>query len=197
MEENPEVGEALETLSVWLIAEDAYLRDRVPDEVLTYMQDRVGQLLGPHALQVAGDFARERDLVGLARDSEALDELLALIEGKRRRGFEMEWRAFPPATVRGKDYQPEALLVMAEYGGGDPVWDRPRGDGGQVELSELGVSASLVQRLRAWNDTWATPEPSEGWTEKGMALAHELQRELPDLDVRYFHGDDDRPLRSQ
>ncbi len=30
----------------------------------------------------------------------------------------------------------------------------------------------------------------------GLRLAQALQRELPDVDVRYFHADDDRPLRS-
>jgi hypothetical protein len=43
---------------------------------------------------------------------------------------------------------------MAEYSVGDPVWDRPRGDGGPVSLMILGVSESLVQRMRAWNETY-------------------------------------------
>ncbi|GIE76494.1 hypothetical protein Aph02nite_24440 [Actinoplanes philippinensis] len=199
-----ETGDALGALQAWLLAEDAYARGGVPDEVLSYLQDHVGRLLGPRAMAAAGEFlkqyaARDAGPAGLARDSSALVDLLAAIEGKRRRGFEFEWRAFP---LDGVDDRPATLLVMAEYFAGDPVWERPRGSGSPVSLEELGVSESLGRRLRAWNETyerhglggeeWA----SAAWAEEGLALAHELQRELPDVEVRYFHGDDDRPLRS-
>jgi hypothetical protein len=197
-------------LEAWLLTEEAYPRGGVPDEVLTFMQDHIDRVLGPRATQVAGDFLRERleagdALARLARDRALLADLLALIEGKRRPGFEMQWRVLPPTPPADGDYRPEALLVMAEHNVGDPVWDRPQGTGSPVTLSGLGVSDSLQQRLRAWNevfersaleiDDWDDPAADSAWVDEGLTLAHELQRELPDVDVRYFHADDDRPLR--
>jgi hypothetical protein len=205
------VAEALDALGAWLLTEDAYERGGVPDEVLNFMQDHIDRLLGPHATRVAGAFAHQRvgaggDLASLGRDRGALLDLLALIEDKRRRGFEWQWSADHPAYPAGEAYRPEALLVMAEYGVEDPVWDRPRGGGGPVSLRELNVSSSLVQRLRAWNKTyersalpdagWASPEAYSAWAQQGLILARELQHELPDVNVRYFHTDDDRPLHS-
>lgn len=80
------------------------------------------------------------------------------------------------------------------------------GRGGLVSLSELDVSDCLVQRLRVWNETYersaftddgsASSEACSVWVQQGLGLARELQQELPDVDVRYFHADDDRPLRS-
>ncbi len=206
-----QVADALDALRAWLLAEDAYERGAVPDEVLNFLQDHIDRLLGPHATGVAGDYLRQHvgpgsGLADLARDRGALLELLALIEGKRRRGFELQWTAQYPAPPLAGVHRPEALLVMAEYSVGDPVWDRPRGMGGPVSLRELDVSDSLVQRLREWNETfersalsddgWASSEDCSGWVQRGLALARELQQELPDVDVRYFHADDDRPLRS-
>jgi hypothetical protein len=197
-------GEALDALRAWLLTEDAYERGGVPDEVLNFMQDHIHHLLGPRAegalVEFLGDqHGEDGKLAELARDRSRLIELLALIEGRRRRGFEMQWRATrPPLMENGR---PTALLVMAEYSVDDPVWDRPVGRGGLVELADLEVSASLVRRLREWNgvfevraltDDW----DSTSWSEEGLVLAQELQRELPDIDVRYYHGDDDRPLRS-
>ncbi|KUL29729.1 hypothetical protein [Actinoplanes awajinensis] len=191
----------LRALEAWLLAEDAYGRGGVPGEVLTYLQDRVGDLLGPRATFAAQEFLEKyagEGPAGLARDRSALTELLTVIEGKRRPGFEFEWRAFPPD---GADERPETLLVMAEYSADEPVWERPRGSGSLVSLTELGVSESLRQRLRAWNETFERhgasrkPWASKEWAAEGLALAHELQRELPDVAVRYFHTDDDRPLR--
>ncbi len=202
------VADALGALRAWLLTEDAYERGGVPDEVLSYLQDHIDRLLGPHATRVAGDFLRRHagaggELTELARDRSALLDLLALIEGERRPGFALEWRADRPASPAGEPYRPEALLVMAEYSVDDPVWDRPRGRGGPVSLSELDVSDSLVQRLRAWNqayersaltDGWASSEAYPVWVQQGLALARELQQELPDVDVRYFHAGDDRPV---
>lgn len=197
--------EALDALRAWLLTEEAYARDGVADEVLNYLQDHIGRLLGPRAITAAGDFLRERaagggDLTGLARDRSMLADLLAHIEGKRRRGFEMEWRAFPLEPPDDGTFRPEALLVMAEHSVGDPVWDRPRGTGSPVSLSELGVSAPLRQRLREWNEEYERSalddDEDPGWIRHGLTLAHDLQRELPGIDVRYFHADDDRPLRS-
>jgi hypothetical protein len=207
MAEGRHTGEALGALQAWLLTEDAYVHGGVPDEVLNYLQDHIDRLLGPHATQVAGDFLRQHigaggDLARLARDQSVLGDLLALIEGKRRRGFELEWRV-DLESAPGETYRPEALLVMAEYGVEDPVWDRPRGRGGPVSLSELGVSEPLVRRLRTWNETFersaATADgwaDAGAWVQQGLALARELQQQLPDLDVRFYHADDDRPLRS-
>jgi hypothetical protein len=158
---------------------------------------------------VAGDLLREHvgaggDLTDLARDRSALLDLLALIEGKRRRGFEVGWCAVRPARRAGEACRPEALLVMAEHSVGVPVWDRSRGGDGPVSLGEIDVSDSLVRRLQVWNETyehsaltdeWASSDSCSMWVQQGLTLACELQRELPDVDVRYFHADDDRPLR--
>jgi hypothetical protein len=89
-------ADALDALRAWMLTEDAYERGGVPDEVLTFMQDHIDRLLGPHATQVAGDFLRQRadgDLAGLGRDRGALLDLLELIEGKPRRGVEWQWSA--------------------------------------------------------------------------------------------------------
>ncbi len=203
--------EALGALQAWLLLEDSHERGGIPDEVLHFIHDHISRLLGPRAHAVAGNFLRQHvaaggSLADLARDRSALLDLLALIEGGRRRGFELEWRSDRPAPAEGRPHRPEALLVMAEHGVGDPVWERPRGSGAPVSLSGLGVSAPLVQRLRAWNETfersaltddgWAGPEAESTWVQQGLDLAHELQQELPDIDVRYSHADDDRPLRS-
>lgn len=191
------IDEAFGALQAWLLAEDAYVRGGVSDEILRYRQDELDRLTGPRATLVAGDFARQYvggggDLVGLAGDRSALLDLLALIEGKRRRGFESQWR---PAPRAGETRRGETLLVMAEYGVVDPVWARPRGGGGPVSLSALDVSDQLVQRLRAWNETYERSALiDDGWVRQGLALARELQQELPDVEVRYFHADDDRPL---
>ncbi|GAA4977946.1 hypothetical protein [Kineococcus glutinatus] len=203
--------EALGALQAWLLLEDCYARGGVPDEVLHFIHDHVGRLLGPHAHAVGGEFLRRHveaggDLADLARDRSALRDLLELIEGKRRRGFEMRWRAERPAPRTGGVHRPEALLVMAEHSVTDPVWERPLGTGGPVALGGLGVPDPLVQRLRGWNEQfervaltdvgWESPRVRAAWVQRGLDLAHELQRELPDVDVRYFYADDDRPLRS-
>ena len=201
--------DALDALRAWLLTEDAHERGGVPDEVLVYLQDHVDRLLGPGATLAAGDVLRRHvgaggDLADLARDRPALLDLLASIEGERRPDPELEWRADRPASPTGEAHRPAALLVMAEHGVGDPVWDRPRGSGEPVSLTELDVSDSLVQRLRAWNGTyersapvdgWASSEAGAEWVRQGLALARELQQELPDVDVRYSRTGDDRPLR--
>lgn len=196
-------GDVLSALRAWLLTEDAYERGGVPDEVLNFMQDHIHHVLGPRAPSVLREFlgGPGGDLAELARDRSRLIELLTLIEGRRRPGFELQWRAWPGRAEDDENYRPKALLVMAEYSGGDPVWDRPVGRGGMVELADLEVSESLARRLREWNEVFERSALSEDWddpvwVEQGLALAHELQRELPDIDVRYGHADDDRPLRS-
>ncbi|GLY16691.1 hypothetical protein Kisp01_37060 [Kineosporia sp. NBRC 101677] len=211
-EEGKHRAEALDALRAWLLLEDSYERGGVPDEVMHFIQDHISGLLGPRAQAVAGEHLRGqleagRTLSDLARDRSFLIDLLALVEGKRRPGFELQWRADRLVLQQeGQAYRPQALLVMAEYSVEDPVWDRPVGTGEPVSLAELGVSDALVQRLRAWNEQfeqlaltdfeWESPEIEAAWVRQGLDLAYELQRELPDLDVRYFHADDDRPLHS-
>ena len=95
------VAEVLDALRAWLLTEDAYERNAVPDEVLTYMQDHIDRLLGSHATLAAGDFLRQHveacgDLADLARDRSALLDLLTLIEGKRHRGSALEWHVRRP-----------------------------------------------------------------------------------------------------
>jgi hypothetical protein len=90
--------QALPALAAWLLTEDAYERGGIPDEVLSYMQDHIDDLLGQHATSTAADFLRRHvaiggDLVKLAHDRSALIELLTLIEGHRRQDSELEWRA--------------------------------------------------------------------------------------------------------
>lgn len=151
---------ALDALRAWLLTEHAYEAGGVPDEVLNYLQDHIGRLLGPRATSLTGDFLKaDESLAELARDRDRLIELLAVIEGGRRRGFELQWTA--GASRSDENATPTALLVMAEYGVDDPVWDRPVGHGGPVSLNELAVSESLVRRLREWNETF---ERSGFWT---------------------------------
>lgn len=203
-------ADVLDALRAWLLLEDAHERGGVPDEVLHFIHDHIGRLLGPQAQTVGHDVLRQHveaggNLPDLARDRRALLDLLAEIEGKRRRGFELQWVADRPAPRSGEPQRPRALLVMAEHGVTVPVWDRPLGTGGPVSPEELAVPDALVQRLREWNEQferlaltdfqWESPQVRTAWVQKGLLLAHELQRELPEVDVRYVHADDDRPLR--
>ncbi len=96
-------ADALDAVRAWLLAEDAYERGGVPDEVLVFLQDHVDRLLGSAATLAAGDALRRHveaggDLADLARDRPALLDLLASIEGGRRPEPELEWRADRPAS---------------------------------------------------------------------------------------------------
>jgi hypothetical protein len=102
-------------------------------------------------------------------------------------------------------YRPVALRVMAEHTSGDPVWDGDADHYGPVVLEDLGVSASLVQRLRAWNDRYGataltdfefpSPDDEARWLRDGLNLAYDLQNEMPDIEISYAHDEDDRPMR--
>lgn len=96
------VADALDALRAWLLAEEAFERGGVPDEVLSFLQDHIDRLLGPHATRTAGGFLREHigaggNLTDLARDRSALLDLLALIEGERRPDPALGWHADRPA----------------------------------------------------------------------------------------------------
>jgi hypothetical protein len=140
------------------------------------------------------------DLEAVARDGAALDDLLAHIKAAQRPGFEPMLRPGARQTLQARmrsGMPPETLLVMAEYGVQEPIWGLPLG-GNLVDLDRLGVSGSLIRALRAWNDTYEdAPNDQDwpAWVQQGLTLAHELQAELPGLDVRYWHLDDDRTLR--
>ena len=225
-------GERLDVLRAWLIAEHDYELGRAGDADLTTAQDRVGDLLGPQSMSAAEEYVRENhwdadDLLRTADDSAELGRLLQRIEDARRPGFEtrrqplptdgseLHWVARSPGSAdhpfgrsgelpEQPDARPVGLLVMAEYSVGDPVWNRPHGGGGPVDLASLGVSEGLVRALRDWNAgfeglaltdfEWPTEQAESAWVQAGLRLARLLQEELPDVEVRYFHCDDDRPV---
>jgi hypothetical protein len=80
-----------------------------------------------------------------------------------------------------------------------------------VDPAGLGVSSTLVERLDRWNDEWGRRALGLGalegsasgtdWQREGLRLAYQLQAEFDalglDIDVRYFHDDDPRPLRER
>jgi hypothetical protein len=104
-------------------------------------------------------------------------------------------------------YRPRALRVMAEYMSDDPVWDSDPDHMGPVVLADLGVSARLARRLRAWNDRFSDialtdfefpgAEERRRWLREGLTLAHELQNELPDIEISYAEDADRRPVRDR
>ena len=99
------------------------------------------------------------------------------------------------------------MLVMAEHGISDPVWDRPGGTGDPLDLVALGVAEPLAQRLRDWNDRyrqlastdwqWPGAEVEAAWVSEGRGLAYELQNALPDVEVRYHEDGATRPVRER
>ena len=103
--------------------------------------------------------------------------------------------------------RPAAVLVMAEHGVVDPVWDRPGGAGEPLDLALLGVPDALVRSLRRWNQRyrdlastgyeWPEAAVQAVWTAEGRRLAFELQNVLPDVEVRYHEDGDVRPVRER
>ena len=98
----------------------------------------------------------------------------------------MTWRT--PSGETGSR-RPRALTVMSAIMVETPVWG-PGGPLGVDELAELGVPASLVERLCAWNDwvweDWDASVPRRGepgWVREMQRLAYELQNQLPDVDI--------------
>jgi hypothetical protein len=98
---------------------------------------------------------------------------------------------------------PSVVLVMAEYGDLDGLGDRSPGARCSLRAGQLGVSAGLTARLRAWNAEfdrcgrvgWDDVAAEEHWLRAGLHLAYDLPHELgPGIDVRYHHDGDLRPV---
>jgi hypothetical protein len=96
--------------------------------------------------------------------------------------------------------RPTRVLVMAEYLDEDPLWDRSPTGAGRISAAELGLSAALTERLRAWNEIYNDgPPETRRWghgrqvafDRLGRKLANQVQNELRDIEVRY----QDRPVR--
>ena len=79
---------------------------------------------------------------------------------------------------------------MPEYGVDIPVWHGPGGGvSGSLtaeELTALGVSDRLIERLRAWQESWdhdpfTSGPPRDAWPGSPFTvrLARHLQAELP------------------
>lgn len=102
---------------------------------------------------------------------------------------------------------PVAVLVMAEHGISDPVWDRPGGSGEPLDLAAMGVPESLAEQMQVWNGRyqdlattdyeWPGHEVEAAWVAEGRRLAYELQNVLPDVEVRYHEDGDGRPVRER
>ena len=120
-------------------------------------------------------------------------------------GWMMPW---PPPTV---------IVVMAEWTD-TCLWNRspnrePFADDYVLDPVTLGVSPALAQRLRSWNLKFAGGDANHpvdndaAWSDEGLALAQELQREFDarDLGVEVlYHGQQgkelpvrDRPRRAR
>ena len=113
-------------------------------------------------------------------------------------GWTMPWR---PPTV---------IVVMAEWTDVF-LWNRsPNRDPGADDYvlgpRLLGVSSSLAERLRAWNNRYGSDPESEqpvsvDWNREGLALAQELQREFDarEISVQVLYHDNldeqERPVR--
>lgn len=105
-------------------------------------------------------------------------------------------------------YRPSVIVIAAEHVEDAYVWDHSPGEHGAgldpSHLLALGAGADLLARLSAWNDTygrlavtdfqWRAEQSEADWEEEGFGLALELQRDLPDVDVRYGSRP---PLRPQ
>ena len=94
---------------------------------------------------------------------------------------------------------------MPEHSVDVPVWHGPGSEGsGHVsaeELTSLGVSLPLIERLRAWGEGWdhdpATSSPrGEAWpgSSSTVRLARHLQSELPGYRILLDGGDEPRPV---
>jgi len=120
------------------------------------------------------------------------------------------WTHQPKSAVTVPTDRPTVVLVMFEWGGEYPLWDRSPHGFGPVRPEMLGISPGLAERLRSWNDehdaapdgpenfAWASPRARGEWHRRGLDLAHELQNELGgDVEVRYFDDGDERAVRER
>jgi hypothetical protein len=113
------------------------------------------------------------------------------------------------------DRTPTVVELMAEHTDAF-LWnrspDQQPDDDYVVDPAALGISPELVARLATWNTEWSRRELDLGgpgdrvveaaaWAREGLRLAHRLQNEFDalghDIDVRYAHDDDPRPLRQR
>ena len=97
------------------------------------------------------------------------------------------------------------LMSMPEYGVDIPVWHGPDADdsGGLAaeDLATLGVSDRLIERLRAWQESW-DHDPSTSSAPRGswpgspatLRLARHLQAELPGYRIFLFADPVPRPI---
>ena len=89
----------------------------------------------------------------------------------------------------------------------DPVWGGDMDHAGPVDLAELGASEALIQQLRGWNEQFnrialsgfhfPTLDAGKEWLKHGLELAKRLQQKLPDIEIYYGGGSDERSLREQ
>ncbi|PWJ51723.1 hypothetical protein SAMN06264364_1201 [Quadrisphaera granulorum] len=107
---------------------------------------------------------------------------------------------------------------MLEHMAETAVWDRPEPVDGTVshyytvpELVALGADQDLAERLKAWAADWSlhvlrradgaeslAPGELEAVHRQGQQLALELQNQLWDIEVRYWHHErPDLPVREQ
>jgi hypothetical protein len=105
---------------------------------------------------------------------------------------------------RGSEARP-GLTLMPEYGVDIPVWFGPDGDdsGGlsAEDLAALGVSDRLIERLRAWQESWdhdpsTSDAPRGSWPGSPVTvrLAQHLQAELPAYRIFLFAEPAPRPV---
>lgn len=95
------------------------------------------------------------------------------------------------------------LKLMADYAAW-PLWDAD----GNVDAATLPLSTDLQERLDAWAEAFdgtvnrddprharfATPEARAAWNEQGLALWHDLQRELGSAYVVCYFSEADAAM---
>ena len=101
--------------------------------------------------------------------------------------------------------QRPGLTLMPEHGVDVPVWYGPGGGapGGldADELAALGVSDRLIERLRAWQQSWdhdpfTSNPPRASWpgSPVTLRLAQHLRAELPGCRVFLIDNRQPRPI---
>ncbi|WP_344647064.1 hypothetical protein [Cryptosporangium japonicum] len=131
----------------------------------------------------------------------SIEDTIALPEALRLIGHVVTTGDWNPPYDSDIFWPDRAVRLMGDYMTDDPVWDSD----GPIRLERLGISQPLVQRLRDWNTEFSrlpltnfefpTPEDAERWRSEGRQLAYQLQDELPNIEVSYWHDGDYRPVR--